>query len=356
LDFVTGSDPLLAAAVLIGGGALLLSLALLVAILLLRLRLLLRLAHARRFAERWHPVFAACAVEVPEAAPRLAPEDGALFLQLWLRAQESLRGSAQQRLNALATQVGADRLAVQFLSSGNPGREILALVAVGHLRLAGVWPLAEALAADAPPVVSLAAAQALLRVDSVRALGRVLALAAAREDWPVSRVAAMLRECDVNDTGPALAAAIGAELRAAPRGAGLARLLRLLGATAAEAARPAVIEVLAHCDRPEVVAAALDTLWNPEDAGHAHARLKHADWYVRLAAVKVLGRIGVSSDRGTLLGILSDPSWWVRYRAAQALARLPGMNRDALARLRAAAQDRYAADMLGQVLSEMEVA
>jgi hypothetical protein len=46
----------------------------------------------------------------------------------------------------------------------------------------------------------------------------------------------------------------------------------------------------------------------------------------------------------------------VRYRAAQALARLPGMDRAALAALRAAEQDRYAADMLGQVLSEAATA
>ncbi|MGB3935795.1 MAG: HEAT repeat domain-containing protein, partial [Burkholderiales bacterium] len=106
-------------------------------------------------------------------------------------------------------------------------------------------------------------------------------------------------------------------------------------------------------DAPEVSAAALDALWHPEDADLARARLQHARWQVRLAAVKALGRFGTAADRSALERMLGDPSWWVRYRAAQALARLPGMDRAALGALRAAQQDPFAADVLGQVLSEM---
>lgn len=352
----TAFDPLIAAAVGIGAGALLLSAGLLAAILWLRLRLIARLARERRFADRWQPVFAACAVGMPDAVPQLDPRDGLLFLSFWLRAQESLRGDAQQHLNALAVAVGADRLVAGYLASGDARAELLALVAAGHLRLAGVWPLAAVLAATRPPLVSLAAAQALLRIDARRALAQVLARAARREDWPIARLGTMLRECDVNDAGPALAAAIDAERQEATQGPGIVRLLRLLGAVAAEAARPAVLQVLAHIDRPEVTAAALDTLWNPDDAGLARLRLGHAEGFVRVAAVKALGRIGGDADRGALLGMLSDPNWWVRYRAAQALARLPGASREALAALQASCADRYGADMLGQVIAEMEAA
>jgi HEAT repeat protein len=299
-------------------------------------------------------VIAACVADIPVTVPRLAPEDGALFLSHWLGAQEALRGGAQQNLNALAAKVGADRLAVRLLDSGDPRREMLALVALGHLQVQGAWPLAEKLAAGAPPVISLAAAQAMLRIDCRRALARVLALAAARDDWPLGRVATMLRECDVNDAGPALALALDAEWHQAPDGAGLARLLHLLGAAAAVAARATVRDVLAHSSRPEVIAAALGTLWNPEDGDQARACLRHAEWYVRLAAVKALGRIGGAADVDLLSGMLSDPSWWVRYRAAKALARLPGMNAETLERMRASVDDRYAKDMLGQVLSALE--
>jgi HEAT repeat protein len=113
---------------------------------------------------------------------------------------------------------------------------------------------------------------------------------------------------------------------------------------------------LRDIDQPDVTAAALDALWHPEDADLARARLRHEAWHVRLAAVKALGRFGVGPDRAALEERLADANWWVRYRAAQALARLPGMDRAALVALRAAQQDRFAADMLGQVLSETEAA
>ncbi|HEY6966167.1 MAG TPA: hypothetical protein VI229_01755, partial [Burkholderiales bacterium] len=264
MDFAIASDPPLRAAAWIGAAALLASAAMLAAILVLRLRLAARLAHEQRFAGRWQPVFAACALGAPENVPALDAADGALFLALWLRAQESLRGEAQRHLNALAARVGADRLAVGYLATGDPRREMLALVAAGHLRLAGIWPLAEGLAAQAPPVIALTAAQALLRIDTARALPGLLALAARRDDWPIARVGAMLRECEVGIAGPALAAAIDAE-RELARAAGLVRLLRLLHAFAAEAARRAVRAVLDQVDDPEVAAAAVGTLWHPQD-------------------------------------------------------------------------------------------
>ncbi|MFY9317699.1 MAG: hypothetical protein WAO95_19345, partial [Burkholderiales bacterium] len=170
MGFATGSEPVVAAALAVGAGAVAACVALLLAVLVMRLRLAAGLAYERRFDERWQPVLAACALGAPEQVPALEERDGPLFLALWLRAQESLRGEAQQHLNALAARVGADRLAVHYLASRDLRRELLALVAAGHLRLSGIWPLAEALAAEAPPAVALAAAQTLLRIDAPRAL------------------------------------------------------------------------------------------------------------------------------------------------------------------------------------------
>jgi len=49
---------------------------------------------------------------------------------------------------------------------------------------------------------------------------------------------------------------------------------------------------------------------------------------------------------------LSDPEWWVRYRAAQALAGLPGMNTRRLLELRDQQTDRFARDIPGSLLAE----
>ena len=71
-----------------------------------------------------------------------------------------------------------------------------------------------------------------------------------------------------------------------------------------------------------------------------------------MAAARALGRIGNTSDQALLLDLVEDRNWWVRYRAAQALASLPGLSRGDLAAMRARTSDRFAADMLDQVLAE----
>ena len=56
-----------------------------------------------------------------------------------------------------------------------------------------------------------------------------------------------------------------------------------------------------------------------------------------------------------LRAALSDPEWWVRYRAAQALMSLPFLSEAELDELRHG-DDRYAADMMAQVAAEKEAA
>lgn len=353
MAFATVSDPLVAAALWIGAGALALSAALVAAILLLRLRLIVRLAHEARFSAAWQPLLAACVNGVPRELPPLDEVNGVLFLRLWVHAQEWLRGESQRHLVEFAVRVGADRLAVRFLGSNEPRKELLALVALGHLRFPGTLPLAEALIDVESPVISLTAAQALLRIDAVRELPRVVDVAARRADWPIAKIAAMLAECGPDLASSALCAAIDAQYGQRPAGPALARLLRLLRTASAEIVRPVVLRVFEGDESPEAVAAALDVLWHPDDARLARAAASHAQWFVRVAAAKALGRIGTAGDAGLLLGMLSDQSWWVRYRSAQALARLPGMTSAELARMRDSAGDRYAGDMLAQVVSEM---
>ncbi len=348
----TASELLQAAALWIGLGALALAAALFAAILVLRVRLRAQLARERQFAANWQPLLAACIDNVPAGLPALAREDGVAFMRLWVHAQESLRGEAQVHLVDLARRVGAEVLMIEMLGSGEPRNELLALIALGHLRLRSTLPLAESLLGAASPVISIAAAQALLRIDAAAMLGRVVEAAARRTDWPVRKVAAILGECEPDAAGAALAAAIDAQLRAPVPEPALARLLRLAGVASPEMMRPVLLRVLERSASPEAVAAVLDVLWHPDDAHWARRCAAHAQWFVRVAAAKALARIGVPEDRDLLVRMLSDPGWWVRYRSAQALARLPGMGLADLRRTRESLTDRYAADILGQVISE----
>ena len=360
MGFGTVSDPLLAFALWSGVGASAATLALGLAIIGARLRLLWRLALERRAAERWNPLIAQCAERVPQSLPPLRASEVQAFLVLWCRAQESLRGGAQAQLRELARRLDVAPRARAQLHSGRLRFKLLALVTLGHLRERGAVDALLALVPEAPSVVSLTAAQALMRIDPGLGVPCVLAALARREDWALAPVASMLQECDPRQVGLALVAAIGAELRrqpdAADAGLGLARLLRLHVAAHDEVLRPAVLEVLSGATGSEALAAALAALQHPLDAAYARGLLTHDATPVRVAAARALGRLGVEEDLERLCAALADRDWWVRYRAAQALCALPRMDS---ARLRAVAerlQDRFARDMLTQALAERDAA
>jgi hypothetical protein len=55
------------------------------------------------------------------------------------------------------------------------------------------------------------------------------------------------------------------------------------------------------------------------------------------------------------VGMLGDSQWWVRYRAARALAHLPWMDDERLRHIKGTLTDRYARDILHQVMAELEL-
>jgi hypothetical protein len=351
LAFGTVSDPLLAAALWTACGALAATLALLFAIAIMRVRLLRRLERERRVAALWNPLLAQCAGSVPEVLPRLRRRDAESFILLWCRAQESLRGEAQAHLREMARRLGVETWTRRLLRSSRVDRRLLALVTLGHLRTREHAPWLYTLVSSAPPIVSLTAARALIRIEASIGVPPVLAATARRDDWPLAAVGSILRDCDPQVVGPMLAAAIRSAL-AKGDAEGVARLLRLHVAAQAEMLRDTVLDVLAKAVAPEALAAALAALSHPQDVRHARRLIGHPEWFVRVAAVRALGRMGGQDDVERLAAALADPSRWVRYRAAEALCSIPGIGPAELGALTARLTDRFAADMMRQVIAE----
>jgi hypothetical protein len=69
-----------------------------------------------------------------------------------------------------------------------------------------------------------------------------------------------------------------------------------------------------------------------------------------------MGRIGALDDVARLEPLLADREWWVRYRAAQSAVELANLYGAPLDQVRAHLSDRFAADMLAQVLAEKGIA
>ncbi len=344
--FTAPADPVLAAAYWTGIGALLLTLLLGAQIIRLRMALRRRERRAARALARWRPVLNAAIVgEAPDTLPLLPKAERPHFIKLWVHLQASLRGDAGAALNDVARRLGVERDARAMLARGPRTERLLATRLLGHLGDRASWDTLRTLA-DSPDVtLSLSALWALVRIDPHAAAAYLTPLFVERDDWAMSHVAGILKEASAPVAG------VLADLLPSLPPERLPRALRI-----AEALRidvpPDVLSAALAGDDLERVTAALRIVATPGLRAPVRGLLAHGDWQVRVLAAKALGRIGDASDVDRLTALLADREWWVRYRAAQALVELPWLGRAELDALHASLTDRFAADILGQVLSE----
>jgi HEAT repeat protein len=349
LDFAALSDPALRIPLWGGIVTSALALVLLAYIAYLKLRLLADERRRQRFLDAWQAIMVRSVESLPPVLPALRRSEEMLFLALWNHFQESLRGEAKERLNALARQCGMDLAARRMLHRRRLYFRLLAAVALGHLRDAPSWDRLFAYAREPHPLLSMTAARSLGLIDAQRALDALLPDLIAREDWPLAKVASVLAAIGPDAvSGPLVAA-----LDTTPQGL-LPRLVRLLDVTSGDRATPALQALLGGARDEQLVIACLKSRHLPRDPALIRPFVAHPAWAVRAQAARALGATGERADVPALTGLLCDPVWWVRYRAAQALYQLPGMDGEAIAGLRSQIRDGFARDMLAQVAAEQE--
>lgn len=346
-------DPLLVLVFWTGVGAIVISLFMLASIFALRIGLVLRQRRKQRFMVRWQPLFVQCVVGVPERLPPLAKADHYNFLKLLIHYHESLRGGATRNLNRLAIATGMDVVARGMLRHGNMRARMIAVVMLGHLGDKARWNELRLLVDDPSPLLSLAAMRALLEIDAAATLAWLVTVIGAREDWPLAKVAAILAEIGPDRVTLPLVTAAESSVENAPHQ--VPRLLRLLEVAHSERVVPAVRRILQNTNDEDVIVAGLRLLRDPHDLEMVRNFATHPGWIVRVGAAQTLGSIGMPEDRTLLTNMLGDPIWWVRYSAARALVTLPFVRIDELQKIRAVLPDRFAADMLGQVIAEQQL-
>jgi hypothetical protein len=350
LMFPTLPDPFVAVAFWTGTAALVLTL--LLSLQIVRLRVLLRLRERRsaRAQEKWRPhLHAALVGEAPQALPALPAQERLPFLSLWLHLQASLRGDACEALNDIVRRLRLDADARGMLARGRRAERLLAMLVLGHLRDRQAWTLLQRHVGRDADALSLTALWAMVRVDPDAAARYMTPLFIERDQWALSHVAGILQQA---------AAPVARELAALlPRldDARLPRALRI--AEALRLSLPAgVLGTALRSGAVPVLIAGLRSVLTPETIGEVRSLLAHPDWQVRVQAAKALGRIGERSDAGRLVALLGDAQWWVRYRAAQSLVELPALSPADFEAVRAGLTDRFAVDMLAQVLAERATA
>lgn len=347
MAYATPSDSLIRYAAYGGLAVFLATAALLMAIAVIRYLVDYRLSAERRLTERWQPVFFQTIEGMPVTPPRITGRDREAILLAWLHFTESIRGEARLRLRQLALELKLDRTARKLLARRNVRSKLLAVAALGRLGCREDWDQLAMLVGDDSPTLSLLAVRALLQIDAARGLPLLFEALDHRDDWPVRKVAAMLGEAPQGLLGNALVSAIGS----AGEG-GLPRLLALAALVPAGDLLPVLAPLLTSQCPEDIVIAALKASSDPRVLDAVRTLATDDRWTVRAQAATTLGRLGLPEDRLRLQAMLADREWWVRYRAAQALVRLPSSRRTDLEALCGRIGDRFAADMLRQALAE----
>lgn len=342
-----GSDPIVTVAVWTAVAAVILSAAILAQTMASRVLLARKARREARFRDRWRAILLESVDTVPAHLPTVKPPDWYTFLALWNQFQESLRGGGQHRLKAVAIRLRMDVAARQLLQGGSVSQRLMAIVTLGQLGDHDSWGTLARLSAGEHPVLSLAAARSLILIDAGRAIDALLPALITRTDWPVSRLQLILGEAEPARITPSLVAAV--DVTDAAR---LPRLLALLDCAQGRAAAGKILEVLRRTTDDEVVVACLKSAHVPRERELLAGLTRHSSWQVRTQAARAFGMAAKAGDEKLLLSLLSDRVWWVRYRAAQALVRLPFLSREDLLRLRSKVADKFGKNMLDQVMAE----
>jgi hypothetical protein len=345
-----GSD--VALAFVVWSGVVLFALVALIALQLFVVRLVagIRIRRQRRLERVWLPLLMCGLDKVPNSLPRLRRREVRTLLSLWNRVHDAIKGSVRTPLLDLALRIGLDRAARRMFSRRDTRDRLLAITTLGRLADRVLWGELVQLVSTQDLALSLAAARAMVRIDRQSATTLLLPIVAERDDWPPSTVALMLQEAGADVISEPLVKAV---LRTPQEHAH--RLIRYLGLAHGEATVPLLNHLIREVESIESITACLRVFTDANDMGAVQPFLHHPRWEVRVCAVKTLGRLGAPRDELSLIAMLSDPEWWVRYRAAQAVCLVSG-EVDRVKRLRDTHTDPFARDILTHVLAEQGVA
>jgi len=306
-----------------------------------------------RVIATWRPLLARIALEdgAKPALPALRRRELPYLMEEWNAMHDSLKGESAERLNALAPWFGLDVAARRGLRSGGISDRILAIRTLGNLRDATAWKELQGQLVSENALVSFYAAAALVSIDAQRAMPGIMRELSERESWPAEAMARLLIDAGVEISREpirALMLSLAAD-KVPPLLPWLAHVDAVLGSEVA-------IELLRRNPQHEgIVAAALPVVQDPALLPELARYADSASALVREHLAEALGRLGGLDQESLLVRLMGDRVWWVRYRAAQGLLKLKGMNQARVIAVRAGLTDRYASDMLDQAVAEAGV-
>ena len=305
---------------------------------------------ANKFARQiWHPVLAEMMLSYPDNIPSLQKKHWHVFIFEWNRFYVMLRGEVRARLQQLSRQKRLDLIACQYINSRNIGNKLLGIVTLGHMQDYSIWNELIDFVNSEHPMLSLTAAQALVDIDSKNAIQFLVPHIIKRKDWPAARVAMLLNSANHEKLSKTLERVI-----AEAHEEDIPHVLRFLGSNYFDPDINKLCARVGNSRDNRVIAACINTAKGANGLVLARKHVDNPEWYIRLNVARALGRMGEKEDIKILIKLMSDPEWWVRYRSAQSIAQMPFINIGDLKELHRQLDDRFARDILQQVISEQE--
>lgn len=350
------SDVILDIAVLLGLSIIAAIILLILTVSILRLKLIRTGRRQQAFINEWKKIFDETVENsIPATLPRIKNPDRFTFLALWIRSIESntLDEQGRARLQLLFKKVGGELAANQMLKSGKTKLRLAAIIALGHTQKTIEWGELYNTAFSTDPFISLVAARALVHIDTQKAAPIFLDLIKQHDDWPTSKVMGIL-----NEIGPRHITTSLINLIAESPPDVQKKLIPFLAACEQEQAVNFARKLLKAPQDDIIIAPCIRILTRLKDEQSApviRPYLTHERWHIRVMAANYLGVVGNIDDKDLLAPLLYDKQWWVRYRAAQAIARLPDITGEILRQLGEALTDKYGKEILLQVAAEMDM-
>ncbi len=349
MDFVALSDPKIRLAFWIGAISILLTIILLIEIIRIRMSLRAKKIRQDHFLQQWQPILIQTIVGETSNLPILEAKDMTDFLMLWLRLHKTLRGEVSANLNALLRQLPVKQHISAMLKSKKTDERLIALTTAGYLGDKDAWDALMAMLDDQDQAISVAAAHALIHIDTDKAIEYVIPMIVRRRDWPINRTALMLLEAGAAFVEAFIVTVEQAEKDNQPY---LLRLMRILDVLQLNRPLAFLRHILENSQDAELVTAALKLVRSPSDLDLVRMRVGDANWSVQVQVASIFGRLGASEDVQRLVFLMGAKDWWVRYRAAKSLVNLPFVSKLQIESIKQNMTDAFSLDILAHTLAE----
>lgn len=315
-----------------------------------------RAQHLERFEATWKAILDGPPQPIDQL-PVVEAADLTVLTILWNEAQEAALSGADGRgaqtrsyLNEIAGHTALGQSALHRLRGRDLAKRLSAITLLGHSGERSATPVLTGFISSPNALISFASARALLQIDPAEA-GRFVALMVKRSDWSPFKLLSVVRQETASLVDPLIAAVLEFPPEASSR---LIPYLAFFEAAKSMTAIRRVLETGADAEQIREALKVLGAIGTAAAAGLAGKFATHPDWRVRVQAANSIGRLGRTAQAPILTALLGDTHWWVRYRAAQALAKLNAIS--SLQRLLEKHPDRFARDVLRQVIGERELA